>query len=132
MKGKVLALCCMLDQNYIMQLNNYLLNIFMKLPFAYMCEIFVKLFPFSFSMQDLLFFSRTATSSLVAFCYGSCALAFLCIGFHCQLELCSPGAAGMDCAPRWERSCVLKPLIPQITEPKALPECSHNTRLGER
>lgn len=52
---KVVALCCMLDQSYIMQLNNYLLNILMKLPFAYMCGFFVKLFPFSFSVQDLPF-----------------------------------------------------------------------------
>lgn len=27
---------------------------------------------------------------------------------------------------------VLKPLIPEITEPKVLPECSHNTKLGEQ
>lgn len=96
---KVVSLCCMLDQSYIMQLNNYLLNILMKLPFAYTCGAFVKLFPFSFSMQDFPFFSRTATSNIVACYYSSCALAFHCIRFDCQLEL---WAGGTDCAPRWE------------------------------
>lgn len=38
---KVTDLCCMLDRSYIMQLNNYLLNILMKLPFAYVFGIFV-------------------------------------------------------------------------------------------
>lgn len=53
---KVVALYCMLDQSYIMQLNNYLLNILMKLPFAYMCGIFVKHFLF-LSLRRICFFS---------------------------------------------------------------------------
>lgn len=127
MGNKAVALCCMLDQSYIMQLNNYLLNILMKLPFAYMCGTFVELFPFSFSVQDLPLFSRTATH----ICCGMLLLLFHCIKCNGQLELCPPGAGGTDRAPRWERSCVLKPLIPETTEPKALPECSHSTGLGE-
>lgn len=43
---KIVTLYCVLGQSYIMQLNNYLLNIWMKLPFAYMCGIFVKHFLF--------------------------------------------------------------------------------------
>lgn len=96
---QVVALWCLLDQSYIMQLNNYLLNILMKLPFAYMCGVFVKHFPFAFSMRDLPFFSRTATSSIVACYYCCCALAFHCVRFDCQVEL---WAGGTDCAPRWE------------------------------
>lgn len=52
---KVVALCCMLDQSYIMQLNNYLLNILMKLPFAYMCGFFCEAFSFFFLCAGFAF-----------------------------------------------------------------------------
>lgn len=96
----------------------------MKLPFVYMCGIFVKLFPFSFSMQICPF----SLEHVVACYYCSCALAFPCIRCDGQWELCPPGAGDADCAPSGRGPVSWNP---EITEPRALPECSHSTGLGE-